>query len=58
MRSEPKAIGGKSSTESEQHFMIDGCKVTVRYNEEDNPRCASEIRSLLLAARFPPENHQ
>lgn len=58
MRSDSKIAGEKSGVENEQHFVIDGCKVTVRYNEENNPHCASEIKSLLLAARFLPKNHQ
>lgn len=43
----------QTGTGSEQHFIVDGCKVTVRYSEESDPRCAKEIKSLLLAAQFP-----
>lgn len=35
---------GQTGTGSEQHFIVDGCKVTVRYSEESDPRCAKDIK--------------
>ncbi len=35
-----------------QVLSVDGCKVTVRYGDQKNPRRISEIKSLLLSAQF------
>ena len=40
-----------------QVFYVDGCKVTVRYSGQKNPRRISEIKSLLLSAQFPDKKN-
>lgn len=32
-----------------QTLVVDGCRVTVRYNSEKNPGAVSNIKSILLA---------
>lgn len=46
---------GQSKQGSEQKFVLDGCKITIRYSSQKNPRRISEMKSLLLSAQFPPE---
>ena len=40
-----------------QVLYIDGCKVTVKYSSQKNPRHVSEIKSLLLSAQFPAKKN-
>ena len=40
-----------------QVLYVDGCKVTVRYSGQKNPRRISEIKSLLLSAKFPAKKN-
>ena len=37
----------------EQKFVVDGCKVTVRYSGQSSPQRIKEMKSLLLSAQFP-----
>lgn len=46
---------GQSKQGSEQKFVLDGCKITIRYSSQKNPHRISEMKSLLLSAQFPPE---
>jgi hypothetical protein len=39
-----------------QCLLVDGCKVTLRYTEQENPNAIGEIKAILLAASIGQKN--
>ena len=55
MNTAPKLPRFTGKVGMEQKFVIDGCKVTVRYGAGKNPSRMDEIKSLLLSAQLEVE---
>lgn len=47
-----KQIYHQEKQGQEQKFVVDGCKVTVRYSGQKSPQRIGEMKSLLLSAQF------
>lgn len=44
------AVGSLTADTGVQSVIIDGCKVTLHYNEKSNPAILTEIKTILSSA--------
>ena len=46
------------SEKEEETYVVDGCKVRIRYAEQGNPAAIKTMRELLEQQKFPSQSPQ